>query len=150
MEHRPTTPRQNEPAILRLVCGWCGAVLRESSPGCTVTSTGICEACSRQFQDPAGAGTGVDGRAAAPDPTLDLVARSRRWSVSRGGKRHMECHIQRVRDFADVVVYEVRVLYEGEPLYVRTFSTSFSAEREADDFLAHVLTAGWFSYSLSE
>ncbi len=81
---------------------------------------------------------------------MEVIARSRRWRVTHGHRRHMECHIQSVRDFLDAAAYEVRVLYDGEPMYARTFPTPGSAEREADDFLKDVLAAGWFPHSAAE
>lgn len=142
-------PPTDEAVTLRVVCGWCGRVLRESREGLPFTSTGMCAACRRELEHDAQVGKPIAPGPVAPTPpaSIEIVANSRRWRVTRGDNRHVECHVRSVRDFLDVAAYEVRVLYDGEPMYARTFPTPRSAEREADNVLNDMLAAGWFPHS---
>lgn len=152
MDHEPTRPPPDEDAILRVVCGWCGRVLRESPHEFPLTSTGMCTACRRQFEHDDQIGNPAASDAVAPTPRapIEILAHTRRWRVTRGDHRHVECRVQRVRDFLDAAAYEVCVLYDGQPMYARTFPTPGDAEREADDFLKDMLAAGWFPHSAAE
>jgi len=39
-----------EASALRVVCGWCGTVLRDSKCGNGLTSHGMCSACVERFE----------------------------------------------------------------------------------------------------
>lgn len=127
----------------RLVCGWCGQVMRESHHPGALTSTGMCPSCQHAFESN-GLGARPERKAVETvQPMMRIVARSRRWCVTRGTVG-IDCHIQRMRDFSETTVYETSVLYDGQPMYSRTFPTRREAEREADELLHDLLAAGWF------
>jgi hypothetical protein len=52
--------------LMRLVCGWCGCVLREPENPSRFTSTGMCASCSREFERGGRPKTSAAAAATAP------------------------------------------------------------------------------------
>jgi hypothetical protein len=67
MELRQGT-ESSEPQDVRVLCGWCGSLLRESSNARAVTSHGICARCARVLE-----GATSTDKSLRPDDILSSI-----------------------------------------------------------------------------